>query len=313
MTPYPKSKGLAAIVDMGSDFPPSIRETLEALKCSIVFRETPGRKTTRGQNIYGPGELRGETAVLYYIDLCCGKGFEYVSPKKRLDVDDLSPALLASKTFHLICNPTRAISLVKNILSRRKENKIEEMPLFLWEPVPGVCTSNNWKDCMKAMKYVGVITPNINEAAEFLGQTIDEELPFEQFKGHVEKIAEEYGSHQSGMGKAIVIRCGKHGCLLHSSSVTKWVPAYHQTREKVIDPTGGGNTFCGGFCAGWVQSEGDFETGCVFGNIAASYVIERFGLPELTFANEELWNGDSIEVRRGRYRFICQEGRNILQ
>lgn len=59
MTPYPHSKGLAAIVDMGNDFPCSIRDQLETLQCSIIFRETPERKTTRGYNTYGPGEFRG--------------------------------------------------------------------------------------------------------------------------------------------------------------------------------------------------------------------------------------------------------------
>lgn len=59
VTPYPHSKGLATIVDMGYDFPPSIRDELEALQCSIVLRETPERKTTMGLNTYGPGEFRG--------------------------------------------------------------------------------------------------------------------------------------------------------------------------------------------------------------------------------------------------------------
>ena len=61
MTTYPHSNGLAAIVDMGNDFPNSIRQTLGALRCSILFRETPERRTTRGHNTYGPGELRGKT------------------------------------------------------------------------------------------------------------------------------------------------------------------------------------------------------------------------------------------------------------
>jgi hypothetical protein len=46
------------IVDMGNDFPSSILKTLDHLNCSIQFRSTPERRTTRGYNFYGPGELR---------------------------------------------------------------------------------------------------------------------------------------------------------------------------------------------------------------------------------------------------------------
>lgn len=219
-----------------------------------------------------------------------------MTPKLRLDADDLSPQLLFSKTFHLECNPTRAISIVNNISLRRRQSGINDKPLFLWEPDPGVCSPENWKDCLEAMKVVDVISPNVNEAAGFLGRTIDEELPFAELKEQVEILANEYQS------RAAVFRCGKYGCYVATKTVTKWLPAYHQAGEKVIDPTGGGNAFCGGFCAGWVQSGGDFITASTYGNIAASFVIEQFGLPALEYTNGvEKWNGDTIEERTHRY------------
>ena len=46
------------IVDMGNDFPASTRATLDHLNGSILFRSTPERRTSRGYNLYGPGELR---------------------------------------------------------------------------------------------------------------------------------------------------------------------------------------------------------------------------------------------------------------
>ena len=56
--PSPLSARVAMIVDMGNDFPPTTLDTLNHLNCSILFRQTPKRKTTRGYNLYGPGELR---------------------------------------------------------------------------------------------------------------------------------------------------------------------------------------------------------------------------------------------------------------
>ena len=146
----------------------------------------------------------------------------------RLDADDLSPTLLASQTFHLICNPTRAQSMVSRILLRRQEQGITQRPMFLWEPVPGVCTTDDWKDCIDAMKVVDVISPNVNEAAGFLGRTVDEDQPFEQFRGCVEMLAKEYTSRQIRKSGAAVFRCGKHGCLVATPSMMKWLPAYHR-------------------------------------------------------------------------------------
>ena len=56
--PLPRSKRVSMIVDMGNDFPSSAFEMLTQLNCSILFRSTPERWTTRGYNVYGPGELR---------------------------------------------------------------------------------------------------------------------------------------------------------------------------------------------------------------------------------------------------------------
>jgi sugar/nucleoside kinase (ribokinase family) len=198
--------------------------------------------------------------------------------------------------------------MVNNILSRRREQGIQIKPMILWEPVPGVCSPEDWEECIQAMKVVDVISPNINEAAGFLGKEIDEEQPFLQFKIKVEEIAMEYVSHQIGENGTCVFRCGKHGCLVASRSMMKWLPAYHQSSERVVDPTGGGNAFCGGFCAGWVQSEGNFITAAMYGNIAASFAIEQYGLPKLESDKDgEKWNGDRIEQRRQEYEALQED------
>jgi hypothetical protein len=56
--PSPLSKRTAMMVDIGNDFTSSTLDALNHLKCSILFRHTPERRTTRGYNLYGPGELR---------------------------------------------------------------------------------------------------------------------------------------------------------------------------------------------------------------------------------------------------------------
>jgi hypothetical protein len=68
------SRRVGWIVDAGSDFPPSIRETISAWDTFCVMRETPERLTTRGWNGYGAGEQRGERGAYISGDhpmSCC--------------------------------------------------------------------------------------------------------------------------------------------------------------------------------------------------------------------------------------------------
>lgn len=83
---------------------------------------------------------------------------------------------------------------------------------------------------------------------------------------------------------------------------TAWLPAYHQDSERVIDPTGGGNTFLGGFSITLARASAiNFEViqdAVVYGAVAASFAIEQIGMPNLGEAgNEETWNGDSVQKR----------------
>jgi sugar/nucleoside kinase (ribokinase family) len=52
----------------------------------------------------------------------------------------------------------------------------------------------------------------------------------------------------------------------------------------VVDPTGAGNAYCGGFLAGYIET-GDVLTAARYGAIAASFLVEQAGLPEI---NERL-------------------------
>jgi sugar/nucleoside kinase (ribokinase family) len=70
----------------------------------------------------------------------------------------------------------------------------------------------------------------------------------------------------------VIIRCQERGQLVYDAvSKSRWlVPAYP---ARVIDPTGGGDAFCGGFLIGY-QKTFDPLHGTLYGNISASLTIE---------------------------------------
>jgi hypothetical protein len=86
--------------------------------------------------------------------------------------------------------------------------------------------------------------------------------------------------------------------------IEKWVPAYYgkgyegDGGEKVVDPTGGGNTFLGGLAVALARGK-PIEEACAWGHVAASFAIEQLGFPILGVDEEgrETWNGVRVDDR----------------
>jgi sugar/nucleoside kinase (ribokinase family) len=78
----------------------------------------------------------------------------------------------------------------------------------------------------------------------------------------------------------ILIKKGEHGVLFYSDAFVASLPAYPTTR--VIDPTGAGDTFAGGFM-GYLAKTARVDQAAVkkalaYGTAAASLNVEDFGV-----------------------------------
>jgi cytidine kinase len=83
--------------------------------------------------------------------------------------------------------------------------------------------------------------------------------------------------------KFVVIKKGEHGGMFFSAHETYVLPAF--PTERVIDPTGAGDSFAGGLM-GYLASRGDFEPktlkeAMAYGILVASYTVEDFSLDRL--------------------------------
>lgn len=81
----------------------------------------------------------------------------------------------------------------------------------------------------------------------------------------------------------VVLKRGEHGALLFHGQDTFYVPAF--PLEEVVDPTGAGDTFAGGFM-GYLARVGDISAAnlrraMLCGSIMASFCVEGFGLDRL--------------------------------
>ena len=78
----------------------------------------------------------------------------------------------------------------------------------------------------------------------------------------------------------ILIKKGEHGVLFYCDKFTFSLPAY--LVDKVIDPTGAGDTFAGGFMGYLTRakkiSASHIKKALTYGTVAASFNIEGFGV-----------------------------------
>jgi sugar/nucleoside kinase (ribokinase family) len=175
--------------------------------------------------------------------------------------------------------------------------------MFIWEPVPDLCSPDELENCRAALKLVDAISPNHMELAAFFGAKAEHGDQVD--RNVVQDLTANFlstGVGKDGLG-AIVVRSGKEGCYLANKNVKKWLPAYHQPpSSKVIDPTGGGNGFLGALALGLGRGH-DVEEAALWGSVAASFCIEQVGMPILTHHPDgERWNGEKVQDRLAQFR-----------
>ena len=83
--------------------------------------------------------------------------------------------------------------------------------------------------------------------------------------------------------RTLLVKRGEYGVLLFSANSVFAVPAY--PLEEVIDPTGAGDAFAGGFLGFLARSgdlsEANLRRAIVYGSVVASFVVEDFSLRRL--------------------------------
>ncbi|MDR3707546.1 MAG: PfkB family carbohydrate kinase [Capsulimonadaceae bacterium] len=80
--------------------------------------------------------------------------------------------------------------------------------------------------------------------------------------------------------KTVIVKKGEHGALLFHEDEHFSAPSY--PLEDIVDPTGAGDSFAGGFI-GYIASEGDItpktmRRAVVYGSVMASFNVEDFSL-----------------------------------
>ncbi|KAJ5196687.1 hypothetical protein N7449_007166 [Penicillium cf. viridicatum] len=229
--------------------------------------------------------------------------FKYTTPVLAVQQSKLQgTALLTSKVYHYLASPQDMKARALTLLALREQEGIPGRPLIIWEPAPLSCKPENLAACLETVALVDVFTPNHLELTAFF-----ENSPVASSnRSEIERLGSRFltsGVGPEGKG-AVVIRAGENGCFVQSHNITsQWLPPFYtadmgEEQSKVVDPTGAGNAFLGGYAIGHLQRMGNILEAACYGSVAASFALEQVGMPEKSNEGyEELWNGASVSRR----------------
>lgn len=164
--------------------------------------------------------------------------------------DEIAEDTLAADGYHVAPMPTEQQQSVIHRLNGRG--------LISWDPYfNSLLDATGRKMAYELLEYVDLFLPSKEEAVAIF-QSDD--------------ITEAARSFADAGPKVVAIKMSNRGSLVYEKSTNAFfhIPVYPSV---IIDPTGAGDSYCGGFLAGYMKT-GDAVAAACYGTVSASYVIE---------------------------------------
>lgn len=216
-----------------------------------------------------------------YDDLPTLRGGLAYDDKQRLvtaDIADLDPAVRMAawkqmlgraiplpdayrhvRAIHLITEYWDE-SMVQDALALRAQGAV-----FSLEPLIGYGEWSNGEPLKEVLPHVDIATPDFPAASRMAGT--DDPLK-------VMKLWSKLGA------RGVAVRDSHRGSYAWDLKTDQiWhIPIIP---VNVVDPTGAGNSYGGGWCVGWTETQDARTAGC-YGTVSASFLVERVGIPPIT-------------------------------
>jgi len=134
---------------------------------------------------------------------------------------------------------------------------------ILWEPSQHFMVAGHLPQFRAALPLVDIVSPNNLEAGLIYG--LDD--PADLVRAMLDDGARVVALRQGADG-SLAARADQPG-LIHLPAVPV---------AEIVDQTGAGNAYCGGFLAGWLATGGDLLAAACYGGTAASFALEVTGV-----------------------------------
>ena len=245
---------LVAVV--GDDFRDEHIDLLKSHDVDVSGLERRHGKTFRWSGVYGTEDLNTRETLDTQLNV-----FADFSPKLEAKHRE-SPYLFLANI-----EPGLQLDVLNQMKSRPKVVALDTMNFWI---------DGNQESLKKIVEQVDVVFMDEGEARTFGGEV------------NVVKAAKRI----SAMGPStVVVKRGEHGVLVFSGGSIFAAPAF--PLEAVVDPTGAGDCFAGGFM-GYLASTGDtgpegMRRAAVLGSVMGSFAVESFSADRIgSLSHEEI-------------------------
>lgn len=247
---------VSIVAVVGTDFPQEARRALEHPEVDLSGLEVREGRTFRWEGIY-TADMNSRETIRTELNV-----FEHFRPRLDERTRGLRNVFLAN---------------IDPVLQAEVLNQLTQPRLVLCD------TMNFWirhkrEDLLRILKRVQILIINEEEARELTEQTVTHKAA---------RAILDLGPQM------VVVKLGEHGAFLQTPTFRFTCPAV--PIEDVVDPTGAGDSFAGGFVGAIARmgrlSERNLRTAVVFGCVLASFTVEDFGVHGILRA-------DRVEVLR---------------
>jgi len=237
---------VSVVAVVGTDFPAEARRALEHPDLDLSGLEVREGKTFRWEGVYSKDMNTRETRRTEL------NVFEHFRPKLHDGLRSSTNVFLAN---------------IDPVLQREVLDQLSNPRLVLCD------TMNYWihgkrEELLEIFKRVRILLINEEEARELTGESL---------------------THRAARAilslgpETVVIKQGEHGAFLQGRDLYFTCPAV--PIESVIDPTGAGDTFAGGFFGALARmgrlTDKTLRAAVVYGCVMASFTVEDFGVAGL--------------------------------
>lgn len=237
---------VCAVAVVGSDFPEEHLELFRSKGISLDGVNRESGKTFRWEGKYGY-DLGDPETLGTHLNV-----FENFKPSLPENYKDIEYVFLAN------IDPELQLSVLNQV---KKPKLVACDTMNYW-------IQNKPEALKEVIKNVDVLMLNDSETRI---------LAKEPRITHAARMVLELGPSM------LIVKRGEYGAIMFSKEGIFWAPSY--PLEEVIDPTGAGDSFAGGFMgyiAGHnISDHSGYKSAVVFGSVIASFTVENFSVRKL--------------------------------
>ena len=239
---------------VGEDFRNSDVDLLRSHGVDLSGLERVEGQTFRWSGVYGPEDVNTRTTLDTQLNV-----FADFAPSLSEAQRDAPYLFLANIA------PSLQLKVLQQMRRRPKLIALDTMNFWIDGSAP---------ELREVVRQVDVVFMDENEARSFTDS--------------MNLMQAAKAIHSMGPG-TVVVKRGEHGAILFHAGQPFLTPAV--PLERVVDPTGAGDTFAGGFL-GYLAATEDlteqgFRRAAVTGSVMGSFVVEGFSLERLSKATSE--------------------------